>query len=348
MIERFFTLYKIPAALLFCAALLLSGCGGNGAVTAEETKLVMGTVARLTVRADEITSQAALRDGMAVLTQTEQDADGVPLAAVEAAAGTGEWREIPRTLYETLSRAQEVARRSHGAFDVTAGALTQLWERARAEKLPPSAEAVAAARACVGYELLELRTREENGQTKYEARLMKAGMQFDRGALIKGLALDGICSTWKSAGITNALADLGTSSMLGMGVNEAGEPWQIGIRNPRGERAGDMIAVLPLSDEVLSVSGDDERYFMYEGRRYHHLIDPRTGYPADTGLSSVVVTLPRAAEDAAGWEGNMGMLSDMLSTAVFVLGEEEGRRLLADFSGARLISVDTNGDIMGE
>ena len=348
MIERFFTLYKIPAALLFCAALLLSGCGGNGAVTAEETKLVMGTVARLTVRADEITSQAALRDGMAVLTQTEQDADGVALAAVEAAAGTGEWREIPPALYETLSRAQEIARRSHGAFDVTAGALTELWERARAEKLPPSAEAVAAARACVGYELLELRTREENGQTKYEARLMKAGMQFDRGALIKGLALDGICSTWQSAGITNALADLGTSSMLGMGVNEAGEPWQIGIRNPRGERAGDMIAVLPLSDEVLSVSGDDERFFLYEGRRYHHLIDPRTGYPADTGLASVVVTLPLSAEDLPAWQGHMGLLSDMLSTAVFVLGPEEGRKLLADVPSALVILIGTDGKVIGE
>ena len=348
MIERFFTFAKIPALACVCATLLLCGCGGNGAVTAEETKLVMGTVARLTVRADEITSQAALRDGMAVLMQTEQDADGVPLAAVEAAAGTGEWREIPRTLYEILSRAQEVARRSHGAFDVTAGALTQLWERARAEKLPPSAEAVAAARVCVGYELLELRTREENGQTKYEARLMKAGMQFDRGALIKGLALDGICSTWQRAGITNALADLGTSSMLSMGVNEAGEPWQIGIRNPRGERAGDMIAVLPLSDEVLSVSGDDERYFMYEGRRYHHLIDPRTGYPADTGLSSVAVTLPLAVEDAAGWEGNMGMLSDMLSTAVFVLGPEAGRALLADVPSALVILIGTDGKVIGE
>ena len=348
MIERFFTLYKIPAALLFCAALLLSGCGGNGAVTAEETKLVMGTVARLTVRADEITSQAALRDGMAVLAQTERDADGEALAVVEAAAGTGEWREISPALYDTLSLAQEIAHRSDGAFDVTAGTLTQLWERARAEKLPPSAEAVAAARACVGYELLELRTREENGQTKYEARLMKAGMKFDRGALIKGLALDGIRSTWQKADIKNALADLGTSSILGMGVNEAGEPWQIGIRNPRGERAGDALAVLPLSNEVLSASGDDERFFLYEGRRYHHLIDPRTGYPADTGLASVVVTLPLSAEDLPAWQGHMGLLSDMLSTAVFVLGPEAGRALLADFPPALVILIGTDGRLIGE
>ena len=338
MIERFFTLYKIPAAVLFCAVLLLGGCGGT--VTAEETKLVMGTVARLVVRADEITSQAALRDGMAVLAQTERDADGEALAAVEAAAGTGEWREISPALYDTLSLAQEIAHRSEGAFDVTAGTLTQLWERARAEKLPPSAEAVMEARVHVGYEALELRTMEENGQTKYEARLMKAGMKFDRGALIKGLALDGIRNSWQSADVTDALADLGTSSILGMGVNEEGAPWQIGIRNPRGVERSDLLSVVPLSNEVLSSSGDDERFFMYEGRRWHHLIDPRTGYPAQTGLASVTVVLPM---DEEAWQGHMGALSDMLSTAIFVLGAEEGKKLLADFPDARLILIDTDG-----
>ena len=348
MIKRFFTLYKIPAAALFCATLLLCGCGGNGAVAAEETKLVMGTVARLTVRADEITSQAALRDGLAVLAQTERDADGAAIAELEAAAGTGTWTEVSPALYETLTLAQEISRRSNGAFDVTAGALTELWERARAEKLPPSAEKVAAARSHVGYEALELRAVEEGGQTRYEARLMKAGMKIDRGALIKGLALDGIHSTWQDADIKNALADLGTSSILGMGVNEAGEPWQIGIRNPRGERAGDALAVLPLSNEVLSASGDDERFFLYEGRRYHHLIDPRTGYPAETGLASVVVTLPLRGDDLHAWRGHMGLLSDMLSTAVFVLGPEAGRALLADFPPALVILIGTDGRVIGE
>ena len=346
MIQKFFRLFKSPLVLLIGMALFLGGCGGD--VTAEETRIVMGTVARLTVRADEITSQAALRDGMAVLTATEEDADGAVLARVEAAAGTGEWTEVPSGLYETLALAQEMARQSDGAFDITSGTLTELWDAARAAQYPPTAEEVTAARSHVGYEALELRAVEEGGQTRYEARLMKAGMKIDRGALIKGLALDGIRSTWQDADIKNALADLGTSSILGMGVNEAGEPWQIGIRNPRGERAENVLAVLPLSDEVLSASGDDERFFLYEGRRYHHLIDPRTGYPADTGLASVAVTLPLNGDTLPAWQGHMGVLSDMLSTAVFVLGEEAGRRLLADFSGARLILVDTNGEIMPE
>ena len=314
-------------------------------MTAEDTKLVMGTVARLTVRADEITSQAALRDGLAVLTQTEEDADGAILATVESSAGTGAWTELPPDLYETLRLAQEIARRSNGAFDVTAGTLTQLWERARVEKLPPSPEAVADARARVGYEALELRTRAENGQTKYEARLMKAGMQFDRGALIKGLALDGIRRNWTAAGITNALADLGTSSILGMGVNAERTPWQIGIRNPRGAGNHDLLTTLALSDEVLSSSGDDERFFLYEGRRYHHLIDPRTGYPAETGLASVTVVLPMET-DVSEWQGHTGLIADMLSTAIFVLGAEEGWRLLTDFSGARLVLVGTDGKII--
>ncbi len=345
MIKRFFTFAKIPALACLGAALLLSGCGREEAVTAEETKLVMGTVAHLTVRADEITSQAALRDGMAVLTQTEHDADGAAIADLEAAAGTGEWQEISPALYETLTLAQELAHRSNGAFDVTAGALTELWERARAEKLPPSPEEVAEARACVGYEFLELNTVEENGKKRYQARLLRTGMKIDRGALIKGLALDGIQRSWQSAGIENALADLGTSSILGMGVNAEGEPWQIGIRNPRGEGRSDLIAVLPLDHEVLSSSGDDERFFLYEGRRYHHIIDPRTGYPAETGLASVMVILPMETDDPV-WRGHMGLLSDMLSTAVFVLGAEEGQKLLADFPDARLVLVGTDGKII--
>ena len=329
--------------VLSVAGILLAACGHEVPTMVEETQILLGTVSHLKIRAaDHAAAEEALRTGQKQLMQVQQDAEGEELRALEAAAGTGAWTRISPALYETLGYAQEIARRTDGAFDVTAGTLTQLWERARAEKLPPSAEAVMEARVHVGYEALELRTMEETGQTKYEARLMKAGMKFDRGALIKGLALDGIRNSWQSADVTDALADLGTSSILGMGVNEEGAPWQIGIRNPRGVERSDLLSVVPLSNEVLSSSGDDERFFMYEGRRWHHLIDPRTGYPAQTGLASVTVVLPMDVEEGA-WQGHMGALSDMLSTAIFVLGAEEGKKLLADFPDARLILIDTDG-----
>ena len=176
---------------------------------------------------------------------------------------------------------------------------------------------------------------------------MKAGMRFDRGALIKGLALDGIRRNWTAAGITNALADLGTSSILGMGVNAERTPWQIGIRNPRGGGNHDLLTTLALSDEVLSSSGDDERFFVYEGQRYHHLIDPRTGYPAMTGLASVTV-VPPMETDVPEWQEHTGLLADMLSTAIFVLGATEGRHILAHFPVSRSIFVDTNGQMIEE
>ena len=344
MIQKFFRLFKSPLVLLLAMALLLGGCGGD--VTAEETRIVMGTVAHLTVRADEITSQAALRDGLAVLTATEEDADGAVLARVEEAAGTGAWTEVSPALYETLSLAQEMARQSDGAFDVTSGTLTELWDAARAAQHPPTAEEIAAAQSRVDWHALELRERAADDGEHPEVRLLRAGMKIDRGALIKGLALDGIARSWAAGGTVNALADLGSSSILACGVNAEGEPWRIGVRNPRGESRSDLAATVQLSDAMLSASGDDERYFLYEGRRYHHLVDPRTGDPAETGLASVTVILPQDAMTGTMWAGHEGQLSDMLSTAIFVMGAERGRSLLTDIPGAQLILIGTDGRVI--
>ena len=171
-------------------------------------------------------------------------------------------------------------------------------------------------------------------------------MKIDRGALIKGLALDGIARSWAAGGAVNALADLGSSSILACGVNAEGAPWHIGIRNPRGESRSDLAAAAQLSDAMLSTSGDDERYFLCEGRRYHHLVDPRTGCPAETGLASVTVILPQNAMAGTAWAGHEGLLSDMLSTAIFVMGAERGRSLLSEIPGAQLILIGTDGHVI--
>ena len=337
--------------VLSVAGILLAACGHEAPTMVEETQLVLGTVSHLKIRAaDHAAAEEALCAGQKQLMQVQQDAEGEALRALEAAAGTGAWTRISPALYETLGYAQEIARRTGGAFDVTAGALTVLWDTARREKIPPTDEMVQEARARVGYEHLEMRKTGDGAEIVYEARLMKAGMCIDRGALVKGAALDAIYPLWQRADTLGVLADLGTSSILAMGTNEEGEPWQIGIRNPRGAERSDILMVLPLTDEVLSVSGDDEHYFLYEGKRYHHLIDPRTGYPAETGLAAVAVILPCAEEEEMplAWKGHMGMLSDMLSTAVFVLGPDAGRALLAEFPSALVILIGTDGTMIGE
>lgn len=353
---KFAAVRGIPARRLFggsvlfiLAALLLTACLPESeppVTTVEESRIVMGTLARLQVRGAPREVQAALQEGMDRLARVEADADGEAVRALEAAAGTGAWTEIPASLYRMLTFAQDIARRSDGAFDVTAGTLTALWDDARAAGVPPSDAAVREARSHVGYAHLELREREAGGVHRYEARLMLPGMRIDRGALIKGYALDEIRAQWQEGALGGALADLGASSILGIGRNAEGEPWKVGIRNPRGESSTDMLLVMPLTDEVLSASGDDERYFMYEGKRYHHLIDPHTGYPADTGLASVTVILPLDPPDDPAWAAHMGMLSDMLSTAVFVLGPEKGSQLLDAFPSALAIMIGTDGKVL--
>ena len=357
MLFRFAARCGIPAKRFFCvavlllsAALLTVGClpqKPQEETTTRDTRIVLGTVGRIQARGTEKAAHMAVEEAYDLLTDMDTNPDRAGVLAMEAAAGTGEWTEIPAELYEMLTLAQSVSRRSGGAFDVTAGALTTLWAEARAAGEPPTDAEIRAAMKCVGYESMELRERSVNGAPVYEGRLMKPGMQIDRGGLIKGYALDEILLHWDGEHLGGALADLGASSMLGLGTNAEGEPWQVGIRNPRGKSSADMLLVMPLSDEVLSASGDDERYFIYEGKRYHHLIDPRTGYPADTGLASVTVILPLAIESPA-WEGHVGILSDMLSTAIFVLGPEKGRALLSDFPAALVILIGPDGKVLWE
>lgn len=356
MLFRFAAHCGIPAKRVFCAAVLMAaasilftGClteKDSKETTAEDTHLVLGTVARIQARGTEKAARMAVEEAYDLLSDMDTNPDRTAILEMEAAAGSGEWTKIPAELYEMLSLAQAISRRSDGAFDVTMGTLTTLWSEARTRGEPPTEAEIREARAHVGYQYLELREGNMDGVPIYEGRLMKPGMQIDRGGLIKGYALDEILEHWDGAHLKGALADLGASSMLGIGTNSEGEPWQVGIRNPRGTSSVDMLLVMPLSNEVLSASGDDERYFMYEEKRYHHLIDPRTGYPADTGLASVTVILPLST-DSPAWEGHAGILSDMLSTAIFVLGPEKSRPLLSDFPTALVILIGPDGKVIG-
>ena len=156
-------------------------------------------------------------------------------------------------------------------------------------------------------------------------------MGVDAGGIAKGMAADEVRKIYRKHGIKNGLINLGGSSLYALGVNNEDKPWRIGLRHPRKDDAKEKIAVLPLTDEALSTSGDYERFFETDGQRYHHIIDPRLGRPAPSGLMSVTITAADKLEDA-------GMLTDLLTTTVFVLGPEQGTRFLrtlpAGISGA--------------
>ena len=225
---------------------------------------------------------------------------------------------VSRELFMLLARAQDFAQLSRGAFDITYAAVGHLYDY-RAGIAPTPAEREAA-RAAIGWRklLLDPLTR--------TVRFVRAGMRIDLGGFAKGHAVDNAAALLASRGIAHAIVSAGGDSRV-IG-DRRGRPWTVGIRDPR--RPGEVVAVLPLEDTAMSTSGDYERCFERDGVRHHHLIDPRTG-ASPSSVRSVTILAPD------------GLTSEALSKSVFVLGLDEGMRLIETQAGVDAVVVDAAG-----
>lgn len=197
----------------------------------------------------------------------------------------------------------DISRKSGGAFDFTIGALSDLWSFGKNPKIPDGRD-ISAALTVSGYEKLSL---EGNRVTKPD------GMLIDFGATGKGIALDEIRTSLENSDAKSAVISVGGSVLL-----YGKEKVTVGIRDPYGN-AGRSIASVELSNTCVSTSGSYERCFEVNGKNYHHILDPETGYPVDNGLISVTVI------------SESGVVTDALSTACFVLGIENGMKLAEEY-----------------
>jgi thiamine biosynthesis lipoprotein len=217
-----------------------------------------------------------------------------------------EGAEVDAELFALLVRCQELYAATEGAFDVTSTPLSRCWGFLRREGRLPGDAAIAAARALVGMSGVEL---DEAART---LRFRRAGMELNLGAIGKGYALDRMAALVRARGAAHALLSAGGSSALAVGGRGAG--WTIDIRSRQVRKP--CLARLTLRDGALATSGAGEQFFVVEGQRYGHVIDPRTGWPASGVLSVSVVTAQAAVSDA-------------LSTAFLVGGIELARRYCA-------------------
>lgn len=217
-----------------------------------------------------------------------------------------------------LETALSVSEKSGGAFDPTIAPLSWLWDFDNDPHLPDAAE-IEKARALVDYKKLSL---SDAGAS------LPAGMAVDLGAAGKGAACDTAVEAYRESGVKGAVIAVGGSVGL-YGKKPDGSPWQVSVRDPWGEGS---IGVLALEGGFVSTSGSYEKAFEEDGVTYHHLLDPKTGCPAQSGLLSVTVCS----------EG--GALSDCLATACFILGYEDSLPLLESFS-AEAVFIDENRQI---
>jgi thiamine biosynthesis lipoprotein len=227
---------------------------------------------------------------------------------------------VERETMEVLVAAQTMAAQSGGVFDVTMGAMGGLWHFDEdLDPVIPSAEAIAQRRKHVGFGDLVL---DVNAGT---ARLMRAGMSVNLGGIAKGYAVDVMRRVLNNAGLRNVLIQAGGDLLVS--GRKRDDAWRVGIRDPRDPAPDAYFAVAPITDHAFSTAGDYERAFIRDGKRYHHILDPRTGYPADA-CRSVTVFAPSA------------LIADALDDAIFILGPEHGLALLANYPGTGAVIVD--------
>jgi len=225
--------------------------------------------------------------------------------------------KVSADLFRVLTHAQELSRRSEGAFDVTVGPVVRLWREARAVRQMPDPKRLAEAVKLVGYENLRL-----DAQTQ-TAQLLKPGILLDLGGIAKGDAADQAIAVLKSHGIFRALVG-GAGDIAASGPPPAKEGWVIGIAplDPRKKPERFLL----IHDGAVSTSGDSEQHLDVAGVRYSHIINPKTGMGL-TGRSSVTVVAPN------------GITADSLATAVSVLGPERGLKLVKSYSGTGVLFV---------
>lgn len=201
-----------------------------------------------------------------------------------------------------------------GAFDITVAPLIRLWGFGTGEERVPAAEEIEAVLPAVDYSRVEIHAG--TGSAVY---LPSPEMGIDVGGIAKGYAADEAARVLREAGVRNAILDFG-GDIVTIGGRPDGSPWRIGIQHPSGER-NRFVGILSSRDESVVSSGAYERFFHEDGVRYHHIFDPSTGYPSDSGLTSVTAI------------GADAMKTDVLSTAIFVMGLEAGLALLDSLPG---------------
>ncbi len=320
-------LLAIAVALAGAPAPVSAGGAPCDDVVLERARPMMATIVTVTARGcpaelleGRIREAFAEMDRLAGLF-SEWNPDS-PVSLVNRNAGLTPVR-VPTEVLELLSRAAQVSSQTSGSFDVTWAALGDLWRfgGARAARVPPPA-AVKRRRALVDFRDVVL---DRDASTAF---LRRKGMRLGLGGIGKGDIADAGASLLVSRGVRDVLvAASGDVSARG---RNGDRPWVVAIRDPR--RPSRVLGTVELHDESISTSGDYERFFMIDGRRYHHVLDPRTGYPA-MASESVTVIARRGAD------------ADALATGLFVLGPERATAALADDPDVSAVLVGSDGRV---
>ncbi|PIZ12449.1 MAG: hypothetical protein COY53_10020 [Elusimicrobia bacterium CG_4_10_14_0_8_um_filter_37_32] len=302
---------------LFLFIIPLSACAVK---TTEQTKLLMGTYVQIKVRNTGASNAKIAIDKSfdeierisKLMSRFSKDSEVYKINSLSPI----QFLKINPELYSLIETSIKYSRLTDGAFDITIFPLVQLWQSAFKKNQIPDKNKVKNISSLVNYQNIILK----NNTIAFK----KENMGIDLGGIAKGYAVDCAINKLQECNIKEALVNAGGNIRV-IGYKS----WQIGLKHPR---SNEILSRIELKNKSTATSGDYERYFVKEGTRYHHILNPKTGYSADECISVTII-------------GDTGIICDILSTAVFVLGPEKGMQIIENTSGLDAIIIDRDGNI---
>ncbi|MDD5132804.1 MAG: FAD:protein FMN transferase [bacterium] len=306
--------WSLVVGCFLIGLILITGCAKQP-VEVYDARVMLGTVVEIKIiDADPQKAKQALTAAFAEISRLEKlmshfDQDSA-LSRLNKQGYSGDME-----LCALISQAVEISKITDGGFDVTVGPLMNLWDFKAKVPRVPSLQQIRNTLKNIGYKYINIDSNKNR-------IMIKKGIDLDLGGIAKGYAADQAIAVLQKEGICTALVNAG-GDIRAIGDKE----WDIGLKNPRGN---DILAAITVKDKAVVTSGDYERYFIKEGKRYHHILNPNTGYPADL-CQSVTVIAPTATAAVA------------LAKGVFVAGPLKGLKLAASQAQTEAIIIDNQG-----
>lgn len=310
---------KIKTLMLcICAAAAISSCSGS-APEARKTIFAMNTV--MSFKAYGKAAPDALNTAAEEINRLDKMLSRTGTNGELCELNQYGRKELSEETADLIRQAVSISDRTEGAFDITIAPVMDAWGFFNQNYRVPSDDELSAALSHVGTDGIRI-----NGN---EAELLP-GVQIDLGGIAKGYAADKAEDILRRSGVSSAIISLGGNISV-IGSKPDGSDWTVAIKSPFKEN--EYIGKLSVSDCSVVTSGGYERYFEQDGKVYHHIIDPATGYPAESGLASATVVC------------ESGTLADALSTTLFVMGREKAEEFYNKYGGFEYILAEENGEI---
>lgn len=319
-------------AIIIMSVIPLSSCINNNGNSEpiSKTEYMLGTICTITVydNKSETVIDNSIDKAFARIKEIENkmsvNKSGTEVDAVANAAGKNFVKVSDDTFY-VLKKGKYYSGQSSGSFDITIGPLVKLWGIGTDHARVPSQQEIDEKKSLVNYEDLLLDEKDK------KAMLAKPGMSLDLGGIAKGYSADEAARILKENGVEHAIVNLG-GNVLTINDNPDGNPWTIGIQDPFKSR-GSVVGTIDVTNKTVVTSGIYERYFEKNGKKYHHILNPFTGYPMDNNLASVTLVT------------NVSIDADAMTKNIFYLGLDKGVEYVKKVPGLSAIFITKNKEV---